>query len=100
MNNKKIIDYVMQSPNNTNPAVLESMLEAINGGGYSLAIWGDEMLEAVQFIEELGYILIGIQFVVLLNGIEEMGLSAGTYVCNPESDDDIIQFASLAWGFR
>ena len=31
MNNKKIIDYVMQSPNNTNPAVLESMLEAING---------------------------------------------------------------------
>ena len=33
MNNKKIIDYVMQSPNNTNPAVLESMLEAINSGG-------------------------------------------------------------------
>lgn len=35
MENKKIIDYVMQSPNNTNPAVLESMLEAIIGGGGS-----------------------------------------------------------------
>ena len=35
MNNKKIVDYVMQSPNNTNPAVLESMLEAINGGNSS-----------------------------------------------------------------
>lgn len=33
MNNKRIIDYVMQSPNNTNPAVLESMLEAIIGDG-------------------------------------------------------------------
>lgn len=32
MKNKRIIDYVMQSPNNTNPAVLESMLEAISGG--------------------------------------------------------------------
>lgn len=36
MNNKRIIDYVMQSPNNTNPAVLESMLKAIIGDGGGL----------------------------------------------------------------
>lgn len=52
MENKKIIDYVMQSPNNTNPAVLESMLEAIIGGGgtsgggafYMSALSNDEEL--------------------------------------------------------
>lgn len=70
------------------------------GGEYSLAVEGDKMLEAVKFIEEFGLIIICMQFSVLLNGIEEMGLSAGTYAINPESDADIIQFAALTWGFR
>lgn len=47
MNNKKIVDYVMQSPNNTNPAVLESMLEAINGGGGDAVTPMGEMLHRV-----------------------------------------------------
>ena len=31
MTNQEIIDYVMESPNNTNPAILNQMLEANKG---------------------------------------------------------------------
>ena len=33
MTKEEIVKYVMQSPENTNPTVLEGMLEELNGGG-------------------------------------------------------------------
>lgn len=48
MNKKAIIDYVMNTPHNTNPAILKQMLDANSGGaGCEIEVISDETIDFI-----------------------------------------------------
>lgn len=71
MNSQEIIDYVMNTPNNTNPAILKQMIEASNGGsggGYDLVIkcqGGEYSLVQGSYADTLAKMQAGIPPVVI-----------------------------------
>ena len=60
----------------------------------------DDMAENAIYDEELDTVIIPPLFAVFHKDVAELGLSAGTYIVNPETEDTQVHFASLTWGFR
>ena len=54
MGTQEVVDYVMETPHNTNRAVLESMLDSISGGGIKMITLFDDDINSEYITSQYG----------------------------------------------
>ena len=80
MGTQEVVDYVMNSPHNTNRAVLESMLDSVSSGGVEMVTLFDDDISTTNYSPSTQYgHAHGDGFGVFSNSAAEDGLIKITY---------------------
>lgn len=112
MNSQEIVDYVMNTPNNTNPVILKQMIDANSSGGATS--WNDltdkpfgkELAEVVheenvwEVLEPKGYyfltipkLIAGKEYTVVWNGVEYVRTAKEAFT---ETDEKAVVLGNVA----